>query len=147
MQRTIQQNKQLHTLLSKLNIDKETKAILIHQYTEQRTVNSSEMDVYECQNLINHLRKMLNQNYITAPKLERSNNDELLDKQRKRLIAKFREMGFDTEDNKADMKRINETIFKHWHKGINQFNKEELNKIIAVVEHKWLPNFYKNQTK
>jgi hypothetical protein len=141
MIRTIQQNKILHTLLSRLHIDAETKAILVQQYTDGRTTNSSEMEMYECQSLINHLRHMLNQNPVQIP-VEQQLNTEQMDRQRKRLIAKFREMGYNTADNRADMPRINETLKKHWHKTINEFTETELPKIIAVVEHKWIPNFY-----
>jgi hypothetical protein len=147
MIRTIPQNKQLHTLLSKLKIDSNIKGLLVYQYTNERTANSSEMDVYECQNLINHLRSMLNQGYVQIPNSDYSKDEQHLDKKRKRLIAKFREMGYNTEDNRADMQRISETVFKHWHKGLNQLNEAELSKIIAVVEHKWIPNFYNKQLK
>lgn len=142
MKRTVQQNKQLHTLLSKLKIDMDTKALLVFQYTDERTKNSSEMDIYECQNLINHLRRMLNQGYVQIPSNNCSDDEQHLDRKRKRLIARFREMGYNTVDNRADMQRINDTVKKHWHKGLNQFNEAELSKIIAVVEHKWIPNFY-----
>lgn len=142
MIRTIPQNKQLHTLLSKLKIDSNIKGLLVYQYTNERTANSSEMDVYECQNLINHLRSMLNQGYVQIPNSDYSKDEQHLDKKRKRLIAKFREMGYSTEDNRADMQRISETVFKYWRKGLNQLNEAELSKIIAVVEHKWIPNFY-----
>ncbi|MEN9447133.1 MAG: hypothetical protein RJA25_423 [Bacteroidota bacterium] len=145
MIRTIPQNKQLHTLLSKLKIDSNIKGLLVYQYTNERTANSSEMDVYECQNLINHLRSMLNQGYVQIPNSDYSKDEQHLDKKRKRLIAKFREMGYSTEDNRADMQRISETVFKYWRKGLNQLNEAELSKIIAVVEHKWIPNFYNKQ--
>ena len=147
MIRTIPQNNQLHTLLSKLKIDSNIKGLLVYQYTNERTANSSEMDVYECQNLINHLRSMLNQGYVQIPNSDYSKDEQHLDKKRKKLIAKFREMGYNTEDNRADMQRISETVFKHWHKGLNQLNEAELSKIIAVVEHKWIPNFYNKQLK
>jgi hypothetical protein len=147
MIRTIPQNKQLHTLLSKLKIDSNIKGLLVYQYTNERTANSSEMDVYECQNLINHLRSMLNQGYVQIPNSDYSKDEQHLDKKRKRLIAKFREMGYSTEDNRADMQRISETVFKYWRKGLNQLNEAELSKIIAVVEHKWIPNFYNKQLK
>jgi len=141
MKRTPQQNVILHTLISKLKIDKETKSILAFQFTNERTSNSSEMDIYECNNLINHLRNMLNQNTIQTPVKQHLKTDEM-DKKRKRLIAKFREMGYNTEDNRADMQRINETLQKHWHKSINEFEKIELQKIIAVIETKFIPNYY-----
>jgi hypothetical protein len=145
--RTLQQNKQLHTLFSKLKIDAEVKSQLVHQYTEGRTAKSSEMDVYECQNLTNHLRAMLGQGYVPAPVNQRSNNDETMDKQRKRLIAKFREMGYNTIDNKADMKRINVTLIKYWKKGINQYDSAELNKIIGVVQDKWIKSYYEKRVR
>jgi hypothetical protein len=90
---------------------------------------------------------MLNQGYVQIPNSDYSKDEQHLDKKRKRLIAKFREMGYNTEDNRADMQRISETVFKHWHKGLNQLNEAELSKIIAVVEHKWIPNFYNKQLK
>ena len=97
MKRNAQQNVILYTLINKLSIDSETKASLVYQFTNSRTEKSSEMEVIECQNLINHLRIMLNQNAIQTP-FKQQLNSEQMDKKRKRLIAKFREMGFNTED-------------------------------------------------
>ncbi len=141
MKRTPQQSIILNTIVSKLKIDKETKALLVYQYTNERETSSSEMEYQECNNLINHLRRMLGQNTIQTPVKQHLKTDEM-DKKRKRLIAKFREMGYNTEDNKADMERINATLQKHWHKTINEFDKTELQKVIAVVETKFIPNFY-----
>lgn len=141
MKRTPQQNIILHTLLSQLKIDKEIKTILVCQYTNERTCNSSEMEMHECQNLINHLRNMLNQKPMQVPVKQHLKSAQM-DKQRKRLIAKFREMGYNTQDNKADMQRINETLQEHWHKTINELEQMELQKIIAVVENKFIPNYY-----
>lgn len=146
MQRTSQQNKILHTLLSQLKIDKETKSILVHQFTRERTTYSNEMDMYECQNLINHLRTMLHQKPMQVPTKDHL-HDEQMDKQRKRLIAKFREMGYNTADNRADMQRINETLTKHWHKTINEFDKPELQKVIAVIENKFIPSYYNKNVR
>jgi len=141
MKRTAQQSILLNTLIAKLKIDKETKQLLVYQFTNERETSSSEMLFNECNNLINHLRRMLGQNTIQTP-VKQQLNREKMDKQRKRLIAKFREMGYNTDDNKADMQRVNETLVKHWHKTINEFDKEELQKVIAVVEHKFIPNYY-----
>lgn len=141
MIRTSKQNSILHALLSKIHIDKDTKALLVYQYTNSRTEKSAEMDMHECQNLINHLRIILQQKPMQVPVKQHLNNDQM-DKQRKRLIAKFREMGYNTDDNRADMQRINETLVKHWHKTINEFDKLELQKVIAVIENKFIPSYY-----
>ena len=47
-------------------------------------------------------------------------------------------MGYNTNENKADMQRINETLVKHWHKTINEFDKRNCKKVIAVVENKFI---------
>ena len=64
MKRTAQQSIILNTLVSKLKIDKETKAVLVFQIPMNDATNGSEMMFNACNNLVNHLR-MLGQKYYS----------------------------------------------------------------------------------
>lgn len=136
MKRNISQNARLHALLGQLGIDSETKEDLVLQFTNGRTSASSQMDVMECQYLINSLASTLRGSH--KPKVV-----DVSDKLRKKIISRFREMNYHTPKGTADMSRINETMRNKWGKDINGYTDVELRKIIAILEKEWLPHFYK----
>lgn len=121
MTRTPEQNIQLHTLLTRLGIDLEGKEDLVSQYTQGRTTSSREMNVEECQALINEL------NRHTAP--------DLLDTKRKRVIAHLAEAGYLTPEGKPDMVGIYGWVRRQKYKlEFNSLNSYQLSELIHAAD-------------
>lgn len=139
MRRTIAQNARLHSLISKLGIDEETKQSLVGQFTNGRTSSSAEMDVKECEYLIGHLSVLSGKSNVQV--------NAISDRLRKRIISKFREMEYNTSTGKADMPRIQATIINKWGAELNRLSDKQLREIIGVLERTWLPHYYKSKTK
>ena len=135
---------QFHAALRSAGItDAEQKREMVFNVSGGRVTSSKDLTEKELETLIQHLN-----GNNTAPVAEKSTEDTL----RKRIISKFREMGYQSfnEDKGrlvADMKRIETKVEEHWHKKLNDFDKTELTKIVAVLEREWLPHFYKSKSK
>lgn len=130
----------ISTLIKKLNIDTETKEELIMTFTDNRTASRSLMYSNEAIELIVFLNNMLKNKSTTTKYVPTDGNDHL----RKKIISIFREMNYNLK-GKADMERIQNTLLKYWKKQLNDYTKEELSKIISVLETQWLKNYYKNK--
>lgn len=131
MKRTITQNNRLHALLHQLGIDLDTKEVLIDQFTNGRTVRSSEMTRNECQALIKELEV-------------RVGSEADRDKKRKRVIAQLAEAGYITKDARPDMPRIYEWVRRQKHKKhLNAHTSDELSGLIYAAEQ--VKNHYLQQ--
>ena len=132
--RNYNQNKELHYLLGKLNIDKELKEDMVMRCTSNRTNSSSKMSVTECQALINELRHAAKQ----TPEYVKS------DLMRKKIISSFKKVGYTAKDGTADMLAINNFCVKrgYLHKELNKYTYKELPKLVYQVDQ-----VYKSFTK
>ncbi len=131
MKRTTAQNNRLHGLLTKLGLDLDAKEDLVTQFTNCRTVRSSEMTAPECQQLILHLQNQLG-------------SDNQLDRQRKRVIANLAEAGHVTDNGKPDMPAIYAWTRRQKHKlPLNQLNSSQLGALIYASEQ--VRDHYLNQ--
>ncbi len=128
------QNKKLHALLNKLRIA-DMKEELIYSFTEMRTSHSSQMTFGEALQLI----KSLEQN---------TEGYDELDTLRKKVISMMIEMWAVDDSGKADMhfiywfslNRIYKTKF-------NALKRDQLGKMISILQNKWLPWYYNNKAK
>lgn len=138
-----QNTKRIQTLISKLKISKENKEEMILSFSDGRTTHVSELDEHEGNAVYAHLYKLQN-----SPA---ANDDrDIMDRMRKKIISKFREMDFNIYDAGkgcmvADMIRIEEKMVEKFGKLLNEYSKDELEHIIGVLETKWLPWYYKNK--
>ena len=135
-----QEIRQFSTLLKINNIDETTMREMINNMTQKRTTSRKELYGYEIVSLIQHLANRKGGKAVIEPTKFDAN-----DRQRKRLISKFREMGYNTNEAKADMIRINATLLEHWGKEINGYDAKELAKIVGVIQKVWLPFYLKKQ--
>jgi hypothetical protein len=88
--------------------------------------------------------------YINSISADRKKERDTADVLRKRIIGIYREMGKVTFDSRrdrmvADMDAINQALIAQWHKGINEYTPVELSRIIAVLNTKILPAYYKKK--
>lgn len=119
MQRSQKQNKILHMLISKIGMPEDLKREMIISFTNGRTANSSDMNYHECQQMINKLKSLF--------------QDEA-DKKRKKVISNLIQAGF-IKDGKADMHRINAWCQKQaFKKDLNGHSMIELSKLIYAAE-------------
>jgi hypothetical protein len=123
--RTNNQNTKLHALLSKLKIDKEMKESLVNQFTNGREISSANMTKFECKLLIEYLQKYFNQDEA-----------EKCDKMRRRILSLCHEMGWELENGKVDMERVNGFCLNKGYlaKPLNNYNLKELPKLIYQFE-------------
>lgn len=112
MHRTQKQNITLHVLLHKLSIDQDQKEELVSDYTNGRTVRSSEMTIGECDRLIATLTEI---------------DGDKLDRKRKRIIAHLKEIGY-------DMPGIYKWVKTQTGKHFNSLNSQELSGTIHAAQ-------------
>ena len=135
MTRTLSQNKQLHALLAKLQIGKEAKADLVHQFTGGRTDRSSKMHYNECNNLI----KTLEQQYKAEKSKSQANRQYSTIEQnlRRKIFKLMYDIGFiqSSDNNKRKMFVINTWIEKKTscEKTLNELTEPELNTVIKQL--------------
>lgn len=143
MLRTNDQNKRLHTLLAKLGIDRSTDdgrenfEDMVYKATNGRTTHSSKMLITECQAVINNLKVMQGQRVqeVKTPAPEFENSAE--NKMRRKILSICREMGPQWYRSGYNWEHINKWLFKYGylHKGLNEYTKEELPKLITQFEN------------
>jgi hypothetical protein len=125
MVRTIAQNKQLHQLVTQLNINQETKEELVYSYTKGRETSTAKMERMECQALINNLRVKANASKI-------SDKANIM---RRKVLSICHEMKW-TVNGKVDFLRLNEYLNKYGylHKLLNLYTEQELPTLITQFE-------------
>jgi hypothetical protein len=128
-QRTLDQNKKLHTLLSLLNIDTELKEELVLQFTNHRSKSSRDMKVDECARLISYLERM------SGNMAERERIT--LMKMRYGLYYLLRDKGYlPSMDNKEAMEHLDNLCIKCWNTPASDMNEKRLGSILGIVR-KW----------
>lgn len=134
MIRNLSQNKRLHGLLGKLSISKEVKEELVFQFTSERTTHTKDMNIPECQALINFLSVQVGE---ANKKIQTPD-----DKMRKKILSLCYEMHW-TVKGKLDWERINNWMLKYGylHKPINEYKVNELPKLVSQFENQ-LKSFY-----
>lgn len=134
------QNKRLHLLLTQLDALSH-KADFAWHASYGRTMHTSELTDQEAGLLIEYLQTKATQVVEVKPKV-----GDRINRIRRRLISMFVEMGaIDPFTGKADMKLIYKLVREHWQVGLNEMNQTQLSKVIAVVEKRWLPWYYKRR--
>lgn len=131
MYRTSKQNRRLHHLFAKLNIDADTKADLIQQFTQKRTSKSSLMLYNECNNLIKSLE---DQEYN---RIQERVYDKELQELRRKVFKLMYELSFITnsETNERKLYVINQWLIRkaNLNKELNDLSALELNKVITQL--------------
>lgn len=128
MKRNLRQNAQLHMLLSKLKVDVIDKKEMIAAVTNGRTESSADLEVMECNRLINQLKAELR--LMTG-------KDQSSDQQRKKILYYFHELNYETPEGKIDWSRVNPWIlnYGYLHKPLNDYTNSELPKLVTQVEN------------
>lgn len=127
--RTTEQSIKLNTLVSKLGIDKDTKADLVMQASNNRTKSSKFLTISECARLIGQLAGS-----TKTPDQQRV--VKVLDKTRWRLMYTLRDHGMADAKGQPDKEKINQYTTHYWGKKVEEMQMDELNRYIAVVK-KW----------
>lgn len=137
MKRTPQQNSQLHAICSKLGIDAELKAEMVWEYTKGRETSTAELQIDECQAMINHLNHLA-KNKGADPDFIKA------DKMRKKIISIAHEMNWKLANQKIDMKRLNKFCQDrtYGHKNLDEYTLRELPELVTQFEQV-LKAFYK----
>lgn len=131
MKRTLQQNAQLHTLLTRLDLQEE-KADLVYQHTQGRTTRSSEMLYNECASLIGYLNNM-----VSRKQRSRFDYNDPANRMRRKILSICHEMGWETDSGKIDWPRLNAWLLKYGylHKGLNDYTAKELPRLVTQFEN------------
>ena len=120
--RTIQQNKILHSIFYEHKILGDDKDVLIAQFTDNRTIKSSEMMEHEAAALIDAFKQP---HYV------------VMDRMRKSIIAKAHEMAWELHDGRIDMERVNNWCAKFGYikkECLNDYNYAELQKLVTQFD-------------
>lgn len=126
MLRNNQQNKTLHALLSKLNINLENKEQLAYNFSNGRTCKTSLLTIPECQALINHLQHLQNMQPKVIPG----------DKMRKKIISICHELGWQLKNGKVDINKVNHFCEQRSYlkKQLNSYTLNELPALVSQFE-------------
>lgn len=122
------QNILLHRLLDRLKIDEDTKKELVYQYTKERETSSAKMTWKECENLLDYLRKLDNQ----QAKPGAASVCVASDRMRKKILSICHDLNW-RKDGKIDWDHLNSWLKKsgYLHKGLNRYTKDELPKLVT----------------
>lgn len=136
MLRNKSQNNRLYALFSTLKIDKDMKAELVLQFTNNRTESSSKMLLDECQALINHLSSISSAPARTEAAKNNAREISPENRQRRKILSICHEMGW-KKDGKLDWAKINAFLHKfgYLHKDLNDYTAAELPKLVTQFEH------------
>lgn len=140
------QIKKLHLFLNKVKtLPKEEreafKRDLIKHYSSNRTESVKELNFYEANQVINHIKAIV----------EEDKPDDPADVMRKKIISMLREVGyekFDTIKNRkvADMQRIYKLIKEKGYlkpKYLNEYTHDELPKLVSQIENIYITTLKK----
>jgi hypothetical protein len=122
---TFQQNKHLHLLLNKLNVDAENKAVLVYEYTQGRAESSKELTFHEARRLIHDLDQ----------EVKKLNQLQPENRMRKKIFYYFNKCGY-TKNDQTDVPRVNDWILKYGylHKPLMDYTAKELPKLVGQAE-------------
>lgn len=134
MKRTSSQNAQLHALVAKLGIDPELKSELVTRFTNGREQSSAQMEVMECQRLINHL------NSLGKSQQQLKGVDKGYDpanRMRRKVLSICHEIGWELPNGEIDWLRLNEYLNKYGylHKPLNDYAYAELPTLVTQFEN------------
>lgn len=130
------QNRRLHQLISLIGLNADSKEMLIHTYTEGRSISSADLLQSEANNLIAHLETMQ----------RASTTDERCNKMRKKILSICHQMGwyrrfrgqlrFINGKPELDMEAIGTfcTTKGPYKKGLNEHTYKELVVLVSVFE-------------
>lgn len=112
----------ISSTMARMKLTDDAQKTLIHSWTEGRTESRKELTYSEAELLKTHL----NSSFKPA--------DQKQDKMRKKIIAKFHQMGY-SNNGRIDMERVNATILKYGykHKQMKDYNWVELPKLVSQV--------------
>ncbi len=158
MKRSLTQNRRLYQLFGNLNIKKDMKDSLVSQFTNGRTSASSEMEVEECQKLINTLSAIERNQRISRPTvptnkgvcpLARTDNEQR-QQMRTQVIKLMRSIGVieGKWNSSIHLKTIQTWIKKRMgglDKNFNNLDIPELTKFITILQT--INRRYKEQTE
>jgi hypothetical protein len=113
---------------------------LVSQFTSGRKSGLKLLTESEYHGFIQWLNMRFGTTQIGARASGKSFQSEQLQKQRRKIIALFRKMGYE-KDDKADMQRIYEWVLKSGYlkKSLNQYSASEIPKLVYQAEQ-----FYKS---
>lgn len=113
---------QLRTILNRKGIDEAQKEDLVFEATGERTTSIRDMEAWEAIALI----RALNGRQDTF-------KDDSANQKRRQILALCHEMGWEDEEGKADMTRINAycTSRGYLKKPLNDYKPSELNKLVT----------------
>jgi hypothetical protein len=115
-----EQLKCINTLISKLQIDKEHKVMMVQGFTGGRETSTTRLYFTEAGMMIKHLKKL-------------DPTEAAADKMRKKIIGMAHEMGWETSPGKADMKRLDDWCkkFGYKHKSLDNHTYHELPALVT----------------
>jgi hypothetical protein len=129
----------IHILLAQMNLDKdkEYKADLVQQYTQNRETSTAKLTWKEAQDMIADLTRAAGPNPPTSSGGKTLTADDLkADAKRKRILHYAHLMGHELRDGKVDMEWVNGWCQKYGylHKELNAYLLPELSKLVWQME-------------
>ena len=113
------QRRELHRLITACGIEKEQKEDLVFQFTGMRYTSSKELTDDQAMGLIRFLRKM-----------------DPCNKMRRKILSMAHEMGWELENGKVDIERVNAWTKKYgrWHLPLNDHDKNQLAYLVTQFQ-------------
>jgi hypothetical protein len=127
----------IHVLLAQIGLagDKECKAGFVRQYTDERETSTTKLTWKEAQDMITGLSKLAEKQIIA--RIPISDTDKQADRKRKLILHYAHQMGWENDDMKVDVERVNNWCIKYgqFHKALNNHDVTELSHLIVQFEH------------
>ncbi len=154
MKRTNQQNKLLHGLIKDLGINSDIKAMMVSQFTNQRTESTAEMLYYEVQSMIEALQRELSKSKLTDQEKLKIAENERAQRLRRTLISAIYNLPerFEFWTAQGEKKKFNARKFDEFlltnpkspfpNCKLNQLSVLQLTRLIAII-NQWNVHYNK----
>ncbi|GGH02882.1 hypothetical protein [Pedobacter zeae] len=123
---TPQQRMALGIIIKQIGLDKETKELMVSNYSDGRCTSTTELTYQEADHMIRTL------NDAIGYKKQKTPSDAMKNK----ILSFFHFMWYKKPDGKIDMPRVNAWCMQYGyaHKPLDDHTEEELPKLVSEVE-------------
>ena len=133
MNRTKDQNAELHLLMTQLKYPPETKQDLAYSFSKGRTERTSELTFHACRELLEYLRRELRSARMSGHLHPPGSDEDKADRQRKKFLSHCYQLGWTLKDGKLDWDRIGNWLEKYGYKHVRNLNDYEVNELPRLV--------------
>lgn len=128
--RNQEQNKQIHVLLSKLQIPSDIKKDIVHEVTQGRVISTKDLTYQEADAMIKFLQRFTRGRILVHSKADDAQ------KMRRKILSICHDIGWEDDKGAVDKTRLENWLLKYgyMHKTLMDYTLEELPALLTQFE-------------